>query len=50
MKEFAVTADIKHAILQISACEHDRSYLKFLWMDDGDPDKLNVFRHCRVVF
>lgn len=50
MKEFSVTADIKHVILQISVCEHDRSYLKFLWMDDGDPYKLNLFRHCRVVF
>ena len=50
MKEFAVTADIKQAFLQISVCERDRNYLKFLWMEDGDPNKLKVYRHCRVVF
>lgn len=50
MKEFAVVADIKQAFLQISVCEHDRNYLKFLWMEDGDHNKLKIYRHCRVVF
>ncbi|XP_035218928.1 uncharacterized protein LOC118192134 [Stegodyphus dumicola] len=50
MKEFAVTADIKQAFLKISISKSDRNYLKFLWMEDGDPNNLKIYRHCRVVF
>lgn len=41
---------VKQALLQISVCERDRNYLKFLWMEDGDHYKLKAFPHSRVVF
>ena len=46
-RQIGVCADIKKAFLQISVCAKDRNYLRFLWYD---KDKLQVFRHKRVVF
>ncbi|XP_055950987.1 uncharacterized protein LOC129985100 [Argiope bruennichi] len=47
---FGIIADIKKAFLQISISDKDREYLRFLWFESGDPDKLKIYRHKRVVF
>ncbi|GBO35810.1 hypothetical protein AVEN_24542-1 [Araneus ventricosus] len=47
---FGVIADIKKAFLQISTDDKDRDYLRFLWFENGDPDKLKIYRRKRVVF
>ncbi|XP_055933001.1 uncharacterized protein LOC129963022 [Argiope bruennichi] len=47
---FGIIADIKKAFLQISISDKDREYLRFLWFENGDPDKLKIYRHKRVVF
>lgn len=48
MNQCAVSGDIKQAFLQISVCEKDRDFLRFLWKS---PDgTLKQYRHCRVVF
>ncbi|XP_023237874.1 uncharacterized protein LOC111636777 [Centruroides sculpturatus] len=48
--EYGVIADIRKAFLQIEISEADRDFLRFLWWEGGDPAKLKVFRHRRVVF
>ncbi|XP_015926618.1 uncharacterized protein [Parasteatoda tepidariorum] len=50
MKKFAATGYIKQAFIQISVSKEDRNYLRFLWIIDGDLNKLKIYRHCRVVF
>lgn len=47
MGKYAAIADIKKAFLQISVNISDRDYLRFLWYENG---KIQVYRHCRVVF
>ncbi|GBM03008.1 hypothetical protein AVEN_14522-1 [Araneus ventricosus] len=47
---FGVIADIEKALLQIIIEDKDREYLRFLWFENGDPDKLKIYRHKRVVF
>ncbi|XP_055941925.1 uncharacterized protein LOC129971971 [Argiope bruennichi] len=47
---FGIIADIKKAFPQISISDKDREYLRFLWFENGDPDKLKIYRHKRVVF
>ena len=42
--------NIKKAFLQIQLSELDRPFLRFLYWQNGDPDKLNIFQHRRVVF
>ncbi|GBM71929.1 hypothetical protein AVEN_163084-1 [Araneus ventricosus] len=41
---FGVIADIKKAFFQISIDDKDRDYLRFLWFENGDPDKLKTYR------
>lgn len=50
LKKIGVIADIRKAFLQIGLNERDRPYLKFLWWDGGDCQKLKIFQHRRVVF
>lgn len=46
--QIGVIADIRKAFLQISLCEEDRDFLRFLWVDmEGE---MKIFRHARVVF
>jgi hypothetical protein len=45
-----VTADIRKAFLQISVNPRDRDFLRFLWYENGNPEKLKIYRHRRVVF
>ena len=43
LKRIRVILDIKKAFLQIQLRESDRPFLRFLWWQNGDPDKLKVF-------
>ena len=42
--------NIKKVFLQIQFSELDRPFLRFLWWQNGVPDKLRIFHHRRVVF
>ena len=47
----AITADLEKAFLQISAAEHDRDYLRFLWVKTfTNYSEPQIFRFARVVF
>lgn len=48
--KYGVTADIRKAFLQIEVKEEDRDFLRFFWRENGDPTKMKIFRHRRVVF
>lgn len=50
LEKYGVIADIRKAFLQIGIREEDRNFLRFLWWEGGDPGKMKVFRHRRVVF
>ncbi|XP_035215803.1 uncharacterized protein LOC118189328 [Stegodyphus dumicola] len=50
LKRFRVTSDIRQAFLQINLIPQDRDYLRFLWYEDGDPNNLLIYRHCRLPF
>ncbi|GFU44975.1 uncharacterized protein TNCV_4234931 [Trichonephila clavipes] len=45
-----VTSDIEKAFLQISIREKDRDYLRFLWLGKDDLERVEEYRHRRVVF
>lgn len=49
-KQVGVTADVRKAFLQISVAAEERDHLRFLWCEEGDPHRLIVYRHKRVVF
>ncbi|GBL95210.1 hypothetical protein AVEN_253537-1 [Araneus ventricosus] len=49
-KKIGVTADIRKAFLQISICEEDRDFLRFLWWKNKDCQEHKVFCRARVVF
>ncbi|XP_035715967.1 uncharacterized protein LOC110860203 [Folsomia candida] len=49
-KQYGVVSDVKKAFLQICVRKEDRDFLKFLWWEDYGAKKIEVFRHCRVVF
>ncbi|XP_042909029.2 uncharacterized protein [Parasteatoda tepidariorum] len=48
--KIGVISDVKQAFLQIPLNESDRDCLRFMWLKDGDPQKIITYRHCRVVF
>ncbi|GFX66578.1 uncharacterized protein TNCV_1794891 [Trichonephila clavipes] len=48
--KYGVISDIRRAFLQIKVAPSDRKFLRFLWWEEGDPRKLIVYSHCRVVF
>ena len=43
-------ADIKQAFLNVGISEERRDFLRFLWFDIGQENKLILFRFCRAVF
>ncbi|XP_011858502.1 PREDICTED: uncharacterized protein LOC105556050 [Vollenhovia emeryi] len=49
-RRIGVISDIKKAFLQISVSPKERDVLRFLWWNKEDSTKLEVYRHCRVVF
>ncbi|GFU73706.1 integrase catalytic domain-containing protein [Trichonephila clavipes] len=51
--KYGVISDIRRAFLQIKVAPSDRKFLRgwvSLWWEEGDPRKLIVYSHCRVVF
>ena len=49
--KYAFVADIEKAFMRIKINEEDRNYVRFLWFEDGDPDKpIKVYRYTSVVF
>ncbi|GFX41626.1 DUF1758 domain-containing protein [Trichonephila clavipes] len=44
-----VTSDIEKAFLQISIREKDRDYLRFLWLGKDDLERVQKYRHRKVV-
>ncbi|GFX43569.1 integrase catalytic domain-containing protein [Trichonephila clavipes] len=48
--KYGVISDKRRAFLQIKVAPSDRKFLRFLWWEKGDPRKLIVHSHCRVVF
>ena len=48
LHQIGIIADTRKAFLQISLCEGDQDFLRFLWVNkEGD---LKIFRHARVAF
>jgi len=48
LHQIGIIAYIRKAFLQISLCEGDRNFLRFLWVNkEGD---LKIFRHAQVAF
>ncbi|GFQ78921.1 integrase catalytic domain-containing protein, partial [Trichonephila clavata] len=39
MGKIGATADIRKTFLSISLDDHDRDYMRFIWLKDGDPEK-----------
>ena len=49
--KYAFVADIEKAFMRIKINEEDRNYVRFLWFEDGDPDKpIKVYRYTSVFF
>ena len=48
LHRIGIIADIRKAFLQISLCEEDRDFLRFLWVNKEGV--LKIFRHARVAF
>ena len=49
--KYAFVADIEKAFMRIKINEEDRDYVRFLWFEDGDPDKpIKVYRYTSVFF
>jgi len=48
LHRIGIIANIRKEFLQISLCEEDRDFLRFLWVNkEGD---LKIFRHACVAF
>ncbi|GFW88360.1 hypothetical protein TNCV_2286861 [Trichonephila clavipes] len=45
-----VISDIRKAFLQISVAEEDQDFLRFLWWEDYEKKKFEIFRNRRLVF
>ena len=51
MSMYAFVADIEKVFMRIKMNEEDRNYVRFLWFEDGDPDKpIKVYRYISVFF
>jgi len=48
LHRIGIIADIRKAFLQISLCQEDRDFLRFLWVTAEGA--LKIFRHARVSF
>ena len=51
VNKYAFVADIEKAFMRIKINEEDRNYVRFLWFEDGDPNKpIKVYRYTSVFF
>ena len=49
--KYALVADIEKAFMRIKINEEDRNYVRFLWFEDGDPDKpITVYRYTCLLW
>ena len=49
--KYAFVAEIEKAFMRIKINEEDRNYVRFLWFEDGNPDKpIKVYRYTSVFF
>jgi len=48
LHQIGIIADIRKAFLQISLCEEDWNFLRFLWVNKEGA--LKIYRHTRVAF
>ena len=49
--KYAFVAAIEQAFMRIKINEEDRNYVRFLWFEDGHPDKpIKVYRYTSVFF
>lgn len=49
--KFAFVADIEKAFMRIKINEEDRNYVRFLWFEDGEPEKpIKAYRYTSVFF
>lgn len=49
-KKVGVISDVRKAFQMIEVEESDRDFLRFLWWEENEDSKIQVFRHKRVVF
>ncbi|CAL8127281.1 unnamed protein product [Orchesella dallaii] len=49
-KEIGISADIRKAFQMLSVREEDQKFQKFLWWEDQSCQRIQVFKHLRVVF
>ena len=49
-KPVALAGDLKQAFLQIRIKEEDRDAMRFHWIRDKDPSKVEVYRFTRAMF
>lgn len=50
INEIAILADIKQAFLNVGIHKEHQDYLRFLWYDLENPERLIVYRFLRAVF
>ena len=49
--KYAFVAAIEQAFMRIKINKEDRNYVRFLWFEDGHPDKpIKVYRYTSVFF
>ena len=50
LKAVAICGDLKQAFLQVRIKEEDRDVLRFHWIKDKDPNKIEILRFTRALF
>jgi len=49
-KNIGVISDVRKAFQMIGVADVDKNFQKFLWWEDGNPEKMIELKHKRVVF
>ena len=50
LKPVALAGDLKQAFLQIHIKDEDRDAMRFHWITDKDPSKVEIYRFTRAMF
>ena len=50
LKAVAICGDLKQAFLQVRINEEDRDVLRFHWIKDKDPNKIEILRFTHALF